>query len=177
MFYGRRSGWLAPLTIAFTLTTIASDSPIHAQSAGVDQYRHDADRIIAAATGDRFAWNRLAELTDTFGPRLSGSKNLDQAIEWAMGEMKKDGFDNVRAEPVTVPVWVRGRESLEVLEPGVRSLPMLGLGDSIGTPPDGIDAEVLVVDSFDALDRDAARARGRIVLFNVPFTTYGETVR
>ncbi len=36
---------------------------------------------------------------------------------------------------------------------------------------------MLVVDSFDALDREAARARGRIVLFNVPFTTYGETVR
>jgi carboxypeptidase Q len=91
--------------------------------------------------------------------------------------MKKDGLENVRAEPVTVPVWVRGRESLEVLEPGPRSLPMLGLGDSIATPPDGIDAEVLVVDSFDALDREAARARGRIVVFNVPFTTYGETVR
>ena len=178
MFYGRRrTGWQTPLLIAFALSTIASDRPIHAQGTGVDPYRHDADRIMAAATADRFAWNRLAELTDTFGPRLSGSKNLEQAIEWAMAEMKKDGFDNVRAEPVTVPVWTRGRESLEVLEPGARALPILGLGDSIGTPPDGIDAEVLVVDSFDALDREAARARGRIVVFNVPFTTYGETVR
>lgn len=177
MVHGRRFGSLAPFFIAVALSTIASDRPIHAQGAGVDQYRHDADRLMAAATGDRFAWNRLAELTDTFGPRLSGSKNLEQAIEWAMAEMKKDGFDNVRSEPVTVPVWIRGRESLEVLEPGARALPLLGLGDSIGTPPDGIDGEVLVVDSFDELDREAARARGRIVLFNVPFTTYGETVR
>jgi carboxypeptidase Q len=177
MLHGRRFGWLAPLSIAFTLTTVASDPPIHAQGVGIEQYRHDADRIIAAATGDRFAWNRLAELTDTFGPRLSGSKNLEQAIEWALAEMKKDGLDNVRAEPVTVPVWVRGRESLDILEPGARSLPLLGLGDSSGTPPEGIDGEVLVVDSFDELDREAARARGRIVLFNVPFTTYGETVR
>jgi carboxypeptidase Q len=177
MFQRRPFRWLAPLIIAFAFSTIASDRSVRAQGAGVDHYRQDADRIIAAATSDRFAWNRLAELTDTFGPRLSGSKNLEQAIEWAMAEMKEDGLDNVRAEPVTVPVWVRGRESLDILEPGPRSLPLLGLGDSTGTAPDGIDAEVLVVDSFDELDREAARARGRIVLFNVPFTTYGETVR
>ena len=54
---------------------------------------------------------------------------------------------------------------------------MLGLGGSVGTPPHGVQAEVLVVHSFDELDAKAASARGRIVLFNVPFTNYGETVR
>jgi carboxypeptidase Q len=91
--------------------------------------------------------------------------------------MKKDGLENVHKEPVMVPKWVRGKESLEMIEPGPRPLPILGLGDSVGTPPEGVEGETLVVDSFDALDREAARARGRIVLFNVPFTTYGETVR
>jgi carboxypeptidase Q len=76
-----------------------------------------------------------------------------------------------------VPRWVRGRERLDVLEPGPRSLPMLGLGGSIATPPSGIDAEILVVDSFDTLDRRAREARGRIVVFDVPYTNYGETVR
>src|SRR5258705_224745 len=46
-----------------------------------------------------------------------------------------------------------------------------------GVAPDGIQAEVLVVRSFEELDLKADRARGRIVLFNVPFTNYGETVR
>ena len=32
-------------------------------------------------------------------------------------------------------------------------------------------------DSFEELDAKASAARGRIVLFNVPFTNYGETVR
>ena len=54
---------------------------------------------------------------------------------------------------------------------------MLGLGGSIGTPPDGITAEVLVVSSFADLARKAGRARGRIVLFDVPFTNYGATVQ
>jgi carboxypeptidase Q len=56
-------------------------------------------------------------------------------------------------------------------------LPMLGLGGSVGTPTDGITAEVLVVESYEELERRAAEARGKIVLFDVPFTTYGETVQ
>jgi carboxypeptidase Q len=72
---------------------------------------------------------------------------------------------------------VRGEESAQLVEPRARELPMLGLGGSIGTPAGGIEAEVLVVGSFEELDGRAAEARGRIVLYDVPFTSYGETVR
>jgi carboxypeptidase Q len=54
---------------------------------------------------------------------------------------------------------------------------MLGLGNSIGTPSEGIEADVLVVHDFQELEASAARTKGRIVLFNVPFTNYGETVQ
>jgi carboxypeptidase Q len=54
---------------------------------------------------------------------------------------------------------------------------MLGLGGSIGTPPEGIQAEVLVVGSFAELEERTPEARGKIVLFDAPFTTYGETVQ
>jgi carboxypeptidase Q len=69
---------------------------------------------------------------------------------------------------------VRGKESVEMLQPRRKDLAMLGLGGSIGTP--GITAEVLVVKSFADLTNHAADARGKIVLFNEPFKTYHETV-
>jgi carboxypeptidase Q len=154
------------------LRTQAGDS-----ASWLDPYRAGAQHIVERSAADDFAWQRLAELTDTFGPRLSGSANLQLAIDWSVAQLKSDGFDAVRTEATSVPRWVRGRERLDILEPGPRSLPLLGLGGSVGTPPSGIEGEVLVVDSFDALERRARDARGRIVVFDVPYTNYGETVR
>ncbi len=115
-------------------------------------------------------------MVDTYGHRLSGSQALEDAIDWMLGEMAEDGFENVRGEEVLVPHWVRGAESATLVEPRREALAMLGVGNSVGTPPEGITAEVLVVGSFEELEARAGEAEGRIVLFNVPFTTYGETV-
>jgi carboxypeptidase Q len=142
----------------------------------LDPYREHAAQLIGAALADASAWNRLAELTDTFGHRLSGSRALEDAIAWATRTMRDDGLENVRAEPVQVPRWVRGRESLEIVSPYPNQLTMLGLGNSIGTPPGGLEADLLVVSGYDDLERRAREAAGRIVLLNVPFTDYGATV-
>jgi carboxypeptidase Q len=155
---------------------ISSSARLGAQGIA-DRYRDAAAKIIARATRDSAAWNRLATLTETFGNRFSGTDRLERAIDWTLAEMKKDGLDAVRGEPVTVPRWVRGSESAELVEPRRQALPMLGLGGSIATPAGGITAEVLVVRSFDELKAKAASAKGKIVLYNVPFTNYGETVR
>jgi carboxypeptidase Q len=142
----------------------------------LDPYREPASRLIQAAQADEFAWNRLAELTDTYGNRLAGSENLTRAIQWAAQTMKADGLDRVRTEKVMVPKWVRGRESAEIVDPPDHPVAMLGLGGSVGTSPDGIEADVFVVRNFEQLAARAAEAKGRIVLFNVPYTSYGETV-
>ena len=152
-------------------------TPLPPPTIKIDGYRAAAARIIGAAlTSDR-AYSRLAHLTDHIGHRLSGSKNLERAIEWAATEMKRDGLDNVRTERVMVPHWVRGEESLEMLTPVPRKLTMLGLGNSIGTPAAGITAEVVVVRDFEELDRIGEGVRGKIVVYNAPFTSYGATVR
>ena len=143
----------------------------------VQQYQPVANRIISAAVSDSSAYERLAELVDRFGPRFSGTANLERALDWILAEMERDGLENVHGEPVMVPRWVRGEESAELIAPRRRVLPMLSLGGSVGTPPDGITAEVMVVGSYEELESRAAEAGGKIVLFNVPFTSYGQTVR
>lgn len=142
----------------------------------LESYREPARRIIESATSTRRAWNRLAELTDTFGHRLSGSHALEDAIEWAVARMKEDGFDRVWTDPVKVPHWVRGRESLAIVSPRFHELPVLGLGMSVGTPPEGIEADLLVVSNFEELERRRDEAAGHIVLYNVPYHGYGATV-
>jgi carboxypeptidase Q len=134
-----------------------------------DKQRGDTKRLIDAALSDTSAWDRLAELTDRFGSRLSGSKALEDAIDWILTQMKKDGLANVRGEPVMVPHWVRGTESAMLVTPRSTPLHMIGLGMSVGTPATGITAPVLVVESFDDLQKHAAEAKGKIVLFDHPF--------
>jgi carboxypeptidase Q len=156
-------------------------SPVHAQAATADSgtvaaYRSAADSLIRAATRDSAAYRRLGNLVDTFGPRLSGSAALESAIDWVLGQMKADGLQNVRGERVLVPHWVRGTESAELVKPRHAKLAVLGLGGSVATPNKGITAPVLVVSSFDELTTRAADAKGKIVVFDAPFTSYRETV-
>lgn len=142
-------------------------------------------RIIGAVMEHNQSYVKLQELCDGVGPRLSGSENLAKAIVWAQETMRRDGLENVRAEKVMVPKWVRGRESAEMIEPRHTSLAMLGLGGSVGTPPEGITAEVVAVRDKDELERVGESVAGKIVLFNNPMRTfsveggtgYGEAVR
>lgn len=156
---------------AQAVPTTGSDTSVAAE------YRAVADSLIHAATGDSSAYTRLGNLVDGFGHRLSGSASLEAAIDWILAQMKADGLENVRGERAMVPHWVRGEESVDLVKPRRARLHMLGLGGSIATPKRGITAPVLVVSGFDELTRRAAEARGKIVLFDAPFTTYRETVR
>jgi carboxypeptidase Q len=155
---------------------VTGRSQAQSTSGWLNAYRDDVLRLIRAATANDFAWRRLAELTDVYGARLSGSDNLTRAIEWAAARMKADGLEHVRTEPVMVPKWVRGVESAQIIDPPIHDVAMLGLGGTVATPPGGIEAEVLPVNSFEDLQTRAADAKGRIVLFNVPYTNYSETV-
>ena len=140
------------------------------------KYVETSLKIISKSLTDSTAYNRLGYMCDTFGPRLSGSKNLENAINWILKEMKNDGLDNVRGEKVAVPTWIRGKESVTLLSPFKKELSMLGLGGSIATPRGGLKAEVIVVNDWDELESRSNEVPGKIVLFNAPFTSYGETV-
>ncbi len=136
-----------------------------------DAYRSVAARIILTARDDRAAYAKLAELTDGIGNRLSGTASLDKAIAWAAQRMKDDGLD-VRTEPISVPVWHRGAEEAAIIAPSPRSLTILGLGGTVGTPKGGISAPIVVVHSWKELDAKAAQVKGAIVVYNVPMAAW-----
>lgn len=140
-------------------------------------YRATANKLIDAALADTSGFTRLAEMVDTFGNRLAGSEALERTIDWLEAQLKADGFENVHTEPVMVPHWVRGRESAELIAPRRKRLPLLGLGGTVATPAGGITAPVVVVSSFDELKGRGDDVKGKIVLFDVPFTDYGRTVQ
>jgi carboxypeptidase Q len=167
-----------PIASALCLFLALAAGPARAQQADLaTAYRAAADSLIHGATADSAAYQRLGRLVDTFGNRFSGSASLEAAIDWVLDLMKADGLENVRGEPVMVPRWVRGAESVELVKPRAARLAMLGLGGSVGTPKSGITAPVLVVSSFEELERRAGEAKGKIVLFDTPFTEYVATRR
>lgn len=119
-----------------------------------------------------------------FGPRLSGSENSLQAIQWAKQKMEHLGLDRVELQPVMVPHWVRGEvEQAEITESG-QKLTVSALGGSIGTAGTSITAGVLEVTSFEELKARASEAKGKIIFFNRPmdptklntFAAYGGAV-
>ncbi|MBI3725461.1 M20/M25/M40 family metallo-hydrolase [bacterium] len=179
----RRLLGLVLLAIVLAATALAQSSPEEKVPPGENDrsiaavYSGVAERIVGAALVDDRASRRLEWLSDHIGNRLSGSPQLDLAIAWALREMERDGLENVHKEKAMVPCWVRGHESAELVSPTKRPLVMLGLGMSTGTPPEGITADVVVVRSFDELEAQGEKCKGKIVLYNAPFTSYGETVQ
>ena len=148
-------------------------------------YKDAAERIMQAALAGNDAYGKLTELCDDIGHRPSGSPGLEKAIDWAIEKLRSDGQENVHLEMVMVPHWVRGRESLAMVRPRAARMPLLGLGGSVATPPEGITAPVVVVVNEEELEALGDGARGKIVLFNNPMppydaekgSGYGRTVR
>ncbi|XP_043921564.1 carboxypeptidase Q isoform X2 [Protopterus annectens] len=173
------------------LLQLCTGKPMQVHSGGGERSLEDISMEIAGYSGvvkdiinltvygkaQNRSYNRLALFTDTIGNRVSGSENLNKAIKYMYNALQSDKLENVNLEPVKVPHWVRGEESAMMLEPRNYSVVILGLGSSIGTPPEGITAEVLVVASFDELEKRAAEAKGKIVVYNQAFVNYGETVQ
>jgi carboxypeptidase Q len=169
------------ITLSFVVVLVKSECnlPLELKDE-IASYAVAVETIINAATSGSFkgvTYNELATFIDKFGPRKVGSDNLENAIDYMLDLSTSNDLENVHGEEVEVPVWERGTESATLLEPRNKTLPMLGLIYSVGTPPEGILAEALVVTSFDDLTEKASLAQGKIVVFNEEFESYGVTGR
>lgn len=162
---------LSRLSVVLILTNVLFNSAF-AQTTSLQPYDSLARRIVATALATNHAYAMLHELTTTIGPRLSGSPQAEQAVQWSKKKMEKLGFDKVYLEPVKVPRWVRGNvEQVTVSSSGNRKpipLKTAALGGTIGTPKEGVTGEVLEVKSFDEMRDLGKKARGKIIFFNRP---------
>lgn len=169
-----RRQFVSSAMIASTLPSVASAK----NSTLSENYSDAAHRLIEAGMASAGAWEKLLHLCDRIGARLSGSVALERAIEWAENALISEGLENVQLQEVAVPHFVRGDERCAMTAPYEKPIALLGLGRSIATPPAGIQGEVLTVSSFEEFSSlPNESARGKIVVWNAPFTTYGETVQ
>jgi carboxypeptidase Q len=161
-----------PSTLLVSLLTATPEapkpSPTAKPSASPPAQLPLAERLVGPALTEGHAWQRLAELTDGIGPRLSGTEGGEAAVQWALRSFKADGV-KAWLEPVKVPHWVRGEERAELLASERfrgRPLTVMALGGSGPTPPEGVTGEVVEVSSLEELATLGERVKGRIVLFS-----------
>ncbi|MFN8242986.1 MAG: M20/M25/M40 family metallo-hydrolase [Ferruginibacter sp.] len=133
------------------------------------------------------AYENLRYLCKKIGPRLSGSPQAQQAVEATFRMLKEAGADTVYLQPCMVPHWVRGKKETGYIElPGASryNLHICALGNSEGTGPKGLRAEVVEVKNFAQLEQlGTAGIKGKIVFYNYPmnptyirtFMAYGES--
>ncbi|MFI8378787.1 M28 family peptidase [Leeuwenhoekiella sp. NPDC079379] len=140
---------------------------------------------LALLSGNSYEW--LDALSNEVGPRLSGSKGAEKAVEWAKAELDKLGLDKVWLQPVMVPKWERGAPEKAHIEgfDGKIEVPVCALGGSVATPDIGITAGVVEVQGLEDLaNYGEAKLKGKIVFYNRPmqadliqtFSAYGGCV-
>jgi len=135
----------------------------------------DLQKIQQTSLASDYAYRQTSYLSNNIGPRLTGSVQAERAVQYVADEMRKLGLE-VRLQKLTVPHWVRGEERGELVEwsgmaaGSTQKIVLTALGGSVATDPNGLTADVVVVESFDELNRlGAAQVEGKIVLFNVKF--------
>ena len=142
-----------------------TQSPAPAMSTGLYSA---ADLAHAALLRDRAladprALALVRGLTQDVGARPAGSPGDAKAVAWALAQCRALGLQAVRAEPLPLRIWQRGPASAEIVAPERHTLVMTALGNSVGTPAGGLDAQIAYYPSFAALKADASdQARGRI---------------
>ncbi|KAK8754961.1 hypothetical protein V5799_002332 [Amblyomma americanum] len=108
-------------------------------------------------------YDELAKFVDTFGARPSGSQSLENSIDYMFELLRRRGLDFVHLENVSVVNWQRGHEEAWMVKPRQKKMDILGLGNSVPTQPGGVEAPVLVVQSFEDLEANAKKVRNYVL--------------
>lgn len=147
---------------AFAFALAIQAAPAVAQDAAAIR---TAEQLRDKALTGSIAYPLVSELTTRFGPRLAGTPSEHAAAAWGAETFRRLGFDNVRIEEFPLAVWNRGVNSVEIVGPFAQPLTAVSLGGSVATPPEGIEAEAVVFETYQQLlDADEGSVRGKIAV-------------
>lgn len=153
---------LIPACLALLMTACSSVEPAPVSSASnLDQ---TTTALMWQARADNRAYEIVESLTTEVGPRLAGTEAEQRARDWAVATLTELGFSNVRVEPFTVPLWMRGEEYAAITSPFPQPLRITALGGSISTGPEGVEGQIVSLPSLAALQATPEGSlQGRIV--------------
>jgi carboxypeptidase Q len=139
--------------------------PVAAAPAPGEVLLAEAAAVRDAALADSDAWQHAWSLTTEVGPRFAGSAGDRAAVAWAQTNLAEIGFDDVRTQPVIVPTWERGRAEVSITRPFPQPLVAVALGNTVGTPEEGIEAPVARFESLAELEQATRETVGGRIVF------------
>ncbi len=134
------------------------------------------------------AYDNLRYLTKQIGGRLAGSPGMVKSEQWGLKVMQESGADKAWMQECMVPHWIRGgndfAEAIYTVPATTtknmiakrNKLDIVALGNSVGTGKKGVTEEIMMVNSFDELEKRKDEVNGKIVFYNYKFNdTYINT--
>lgn len=153
---------LAASALGATLALSLAAAPATAQDA---QTVREAEQLRDRALRDNVAYELVEELTTRFGPRLAGSASEQASAAWGAAKFREMGFDNVSIEQFPLALWTRGDARVEILSPFPQPLQVVALGGSMATPPEGIEGEAAIFETYQQLlDQPEGSLTGKIAV-------------
>ncbi len=118
--------------------------------------------------GKAYVW--LDSICNKIGTRFTGTAGAEKAIAYTKNILELQQYGTVSLQEVMVPRWRRNTtEELNLSMGSYKTRLMIcSLGGSIGTPEEGVKANVVEVSSFDELERLGKKVAGKMVFYNVP---------
>ena len=113
----------------------------------------------------------LQYLSDVIGPRLTGSKNAENANHWTAEKMKEYGLENVRLEAWEIPMgWQRGTARMKVVEPETNTQIVIAAGGWSPGTNGKVTGPVVIVSATnkDDLKKYKGKLKDAVVLTRPP---------
>ncbi len=162
------------LVFGFALTQIAPAAAPLARPVAAKLTATEVDKTLLDDVKDKSElMKNLEYLSDSIGPRLTGSKNLERANEWTAAKMKEYGLENVKLEPWEIPLgWERGNASMTIVEPDTKVRCVLAAAGWSTSTNGKVVGEVIVLKARnkDDLAQYKGKLKNAVILRNPPAT-------